>query len=76
MLPLSHHHPFVKVLTLVITGGDIHIVTDDRQGGVVALALGDAGAHLLCLVCQSVFSQGAGSNAHKVEDIAVIPTSE
>ena len=70
---LLHGHPFVKVLALVIAGCDIHIVTDDRQGGVVALALSDAGAHLLCLVCKAVFSQGAGSNAHKVEDIAVLP---
>ena len=51
--------------------GNIHIIPDDTQGGIIALALENSVAHLLRLFLHPILSQRLRGYAHKMKDVSV-----
>ena len=51
--------------------GNIHIIPDDTQGGIIALALENSVSHLLRLFLHPILSQRLRGFANEMKDIAV-----
>ena len=52
-------------------GCNVHIITDDTQGGIIALALGDSMEHFPCLVLHAMLPQGLSGNSQQIMDIPI-----
>ena len=65
---LLHLHVHTRLL---MGRGDIYIIPDDTQGGIIALALENSVTHFLCLFLHSILSQRLRGFAHKMKDISV-----
>ena len=54
-------------------GCDVHIIPDDTQSRIIALALGNPVEHLRSLLLHAMLSQGLTGNPQQVTDIAISP---
>lgn len=69
MTALIHFHRHIFPLLFLRY---IHIIRNDAQSRIVALALGDPLPHLSGLLTHSILFQRSGSNPHKIEYISVL----
>ena len=66
---LIHFHRHIFLLLFLRY---IHIIRNDAQNRIVALALGDPLPHLSSLFLHTILFQNSGGNPHKIEDISIL----
>ena len=53
-------------------GCDVHIIPDDTQSRIIALALGNPVEHLRSLLLHTMLSQGSTSNSNEIHDVPIL----
>ena len=56
----------------MVSIGDIHIIPNNAQGGIIALALKDPAAHFLRLFLHSILRECPWGNSHNIEYAPVL----